>query len=110
MALRHLVFTFPLAYSNRDEKSPANPGAAFMDKLMFTRTTFLLAPCLLLTTLPVGCGGKNASGGGTQVPPAPTGLVATAGNAQLSLSWTASSGATSYNVQRSTTSGNNYSK
>src|SRR5688572_4819257 len=39
-----------------------------------------------------------------QPPAAPTGLAATAGNAQVSLTWTASSGATSYNVYRSTTS------
>jgi len=39
------------------------------------------------------------------VPSAPTGLSATAGNAQVSLSWTASSGATSYNLYRSTTAG-----
>ena len=38
-------------------------------------------------------------------PTAPTGLSATAGNAQVSLSWNASSGATSYHVKRSTTSG-----
>jgi hypothetical protein len=35
----------------------------------------------------------------------PTGLTATAGNAQATLSWTASTGATSYNVYRGTTSG-----
>ena len=40
-----------------------------------------------------------------QPPSAPTGLGATAGNGQVVLSWTASSGATSYNVKRSTTSG-----
>ncbi|MGO8673423.1 MAG: fibronectin type III domain-containing protein, partial [Capsulimonadaceae bacterium] len=39
------------------------------------------------------------------VPAAPTGLTASAGNAQVSLSWTASSGATSYNVYRGTASG-----
>jgi len=39
------------------------------------------------------------------VPSAPTGLVATVNNASVSLSWTASSGATSYNVYRGTTSG-----
>jgi subtilase family serine protease len=43
------------------------------------------------------------------VPAAPTGLVATAGNGQVSLTWTASSGATSYNVKRATTSGGPYS-
>ncbi len=38
-------------------------------------------------------------------PPAPTGLAATAGDAQVSLSWAASSGATSYNVYRATSAG-----
>jgi fibronectin type 3 domain-containing protein len=42
------------------------------------------------------------------IPAAPTGLTATAGNAQVALSWTASSGATSYNVKRSTVSGSGY--
>jgi len=42
------------------------------------------------------------------VPPVPTGLQATSGNAQVVLSWTASTGATSYNVKRSTTSGGPY--
>lgn len=39
----------------------------------------------------------------------PTNLTATAGNAQVSLSWTGSTGVTSYNVKRSTTSGGPYS-
>jgi predicted carbohydrate-binding protein with CBM5 and CBM33 domain len=43
------------------------------------------------------------------VPPAPTGLTGTAGNAQASLSWPAVSGATTYNVKRSATSGGPYS-
>ncbi len=38
-------------------------------------------------------------------PVAPTGLIATAGDNQVSLSWTASASATSYNVKRATTSG-----
>jgi fibronectin type 3 domain-containing protein len=41
-------------------------------------------------------------------PTAPTGLTAIAGNAQVALNWSASSGATSYNVKRSTTSGGPY--
>jgi len=41
-------------------------------------------------------------------PPVPTGLAGAAGNAQAMLSWTASSGATGYNVKRSTTSGGPY--
>ena len=44
-----------------------------------------------------------------QTPPsAPTGLSAIAGNQQVTLNWNASSGATSYNVKRSTTGGGPY--
>ncbi len=43
-------------------------------------------------------------------PPAPTNLKATAGDAQVSLTWSASSGATSYYVKRSTTSGGPYTQ
>jgi fibronectin type 3 domain-containing protein len=38
----------------------------------------------------------------------PTGLTATPGNVQVSLSWTAAAGATSYNVKRATVSGGPY--
>jgi pectin methylesterase-like acyl-CoA thioesterase len=44
----------------------------------------------------------------TAAPSVPTGLTAAAGNAQAVLSWTAASGATSYNVKRSLTSGSGY--
>ena len=48
----------------------------------------------------------DLSGGGTPtVPAAPTGLTATAGIAQIALTWTGSSGATSYTLYRSTSSG-----
>jgi fibronectin type 3 domain-containing protein len=48
----------------------------------------------------------NIVGGST--PSAPTGLSATAGNAQVTLNWNGVSGATSYKVKRSTTSGGPY--
>ena len=41
-------------------------------------------------------------------PPAPNGLAATAGDAQVALSWAAASGATSYSVKRATVSGGPY--
>jgi fibronectin type 3 domain-containing protein len=41
----------------------------------------------------------------TPSPAAPTGLTATAANAKVGLTWTASSGATSYNVYRGTAAG-----
>jgi hypothetical protein len=51
---------------------------------------------------------KFPSCGTISAPAAPTNLAAVPGNAQVSLSWTASSGATSYTVLRSTTSGSGY--
>src|SRR5262249_60611756 len=38
-------------------------------------------------------------------PPAPTGLTATAGNGQVALAWSASAGATNYQVKRAPASG-----
>jgi len=46
----------------------------------------------------------------TQAPAAPAGLIATGGNAQVALTWTASSGATSYHVKRATTTGRPYTQ
>lgn len=49
------------------------------------------------------------NGGVPQPPAAPTGLTATdVSSSQINLSWTASSGATSYNVKRATVSGGSY--
>lgn len=47
-------------------------------------------------------------GGTVSVPAAPTGIAATPGNTQVSLSWSSSAGATGYNVKRATTSGGPY--
>ncbi|HTQ62229.1 MAG TPA: glycoside hydrolase family 44 protein [Candidatus Solibacter sp.] len=57
-----------------------------------------------------GGGSQGNGGGGTTVPAAPSGLQATAGNAQVNLTWSASSGATSYHVKRGTTSGGPYTQ
>ncbi len=63
----------------------------------------------------LACNGVSNSpggGGGSQgtAPSVPAGLTATAGDTQISLSWNASSGATSYNVKRSTTHGGPYAQ
>jgi fibronectin type 3 domain-containing protein len=70
---------------------------------------------LLFALLQAGCGGYsngggNGGGGGSNPPPAPTGLTASAANAQVNLTWNASSGATAYYVKRSTTSGGPYTQ
>ena len=44
------------------------------------------------------------------IPPAPTGLTATAGNQQIVLNWNASSGATGYHVKRGSASGGPYAQ
>src|SRR5271168_1188380 len=72
----------------------------------------LLSGILLLHA---GCAstGYNGGGGGggkTTVPAAPTGVAAVAGNAQVALNWTASSGAAGYYVKRSTTTGGPYTQ
>jgi Glycoside hydrolase family 44/Fibronectin type III domain len=68
--------------------------------LLVTVSALLLQSC-----------GSSSGGGGQQInpPSAPTGLKATAANQQVSLTWNASSGATSYNVKRGTASGGPYS-
>jgi Glycoside hydrolase family 44/Fibronectin type III domain len=76
---------------------------------------------LLLAALTFGCGGggtgsngpSSSNGPGTAsttatAPAAPTALTVTAGNQQISLTWTTSSGATSYHVKRATASGGPY--
>jgi hypothetical protein len=56
---------------------------------------------------------RHLTGAGLLPPPplppgSPTGLTATAGYGQVVLTWTTSSGATNYNIKRSTTSGGPY--
>jgi cellulose 1,4-beta-cellobiosidase len=57
------------------------------------------------------CGGSHSEPSSAAVLPIPpASLQATAGNAQVSLSWTASAGATSYHLKRGTTSGGPYAQ
>ena len=79
---------------------------------LVTRLSRLLAFLIVTVTsaLLFGCGGGYGGGGngggGGNPPGAPSGLTATAGNAQVTLNWNASSGATGYYVKRSTSTGN----
>jgi hypothetical protein len=61
--------------------------------------------CFLLAGCGGGYGGGGGGGGGKNQTPPATGLTATPGNAEVTLSWNAYTGATSYALVRSTTSG-----
>jgi fibronectin type 3 domain-containing protein len=87
--------------------------------MKFANRVFPILVLALLTgvlLLHAGCagtsynGGGNGGGSGTTVPATPMRFTAVAGNAQVALKWTASSGATSYYVKRSTTSGGPYTQ
>jgi fibronectin type 3 domain-containing protein len=65
----------------------------------------MIAGCLALLA---GCLPPHATI--PEVPLAPANLTATAGNGVVTLTWTASAGATGYNVQRATTDGGPYTQ
>ena len=81
--------------------------ASFTDSGLTNGTTYYYVVSAL------NAGGESANSAQVSATPAappgaPTNVTATAGNAQVTLSWTAVSGATGYNVKRSTTSGGPY--
>lgn len=89
--------------------SQASPGSW---TLSFDGTDFVIGVPLAAAAGTYRATYNDASGNFSRVfftvsnPPAvPTGLAATAGNAQVGLAWTASTGATSYPVERAPASG-----
>jgi len=73
------------------------------------KNVFILLLVISLPGLMGDCATVSSTGGGSQggsnPPFAPTGVQATAGEAKVNLTWSASTGAASYNVKRATTSG-----
>jgi hypothetical protein len=89
-----------IGYVNGAQQLTATDGA-FASGIIGAATYFASATFddFLVTSL---------SGGGGSPPPPPASLTASPGNAQVMLNWGASTGASSYNVKRSTTSGGPY--
>jgi fibronectin type 3 domain-containing protein len=80
-------------------------SAAYTDATAVNGTTYYY---VITATNTGGTSGKSNEASATPEPPAPaapTNLTATGGNSQVSLTWTASSGATSYSVYRGTAAG-----
>ena len=85
---------------------PPGPKRLSMSRSAISRISALI---VALSLFGCGGGGNSDGGGGNGNPPAaPGGIVSTSGDAQVSLSWNASAGATSYHVKRSTTAGGPY--
>ena len=90
----------------------APSSASYTDTVLTDGTTYYYVVSAL------NINGESANSGqvsATPVPPstppaAPTNLVATAGDTVVTLTWAASTGATSYHVKRSTTSGGPYTQ
>jgi phage tail sheath protein FI len=66
---------------------------------------FTIAAVNAIGTGPVSAETSATPEAPTAVPPAPAGVIATAGNAQVALTWTAAPTAASYNVYQGTTPG-----
>jgi fibronectin type 3 domain-containing protein len=69
-----------------------------------------LAVCLVLLALAACGGGGDSSSTPATDPMAPTAITVTAGNAEVAITWGAVTGATSYNIYRSTTHGSQGTK
>ncbi|MEA2328231.1 MAG: endonuclease mitochondrial, partial [Thermoanaerobaculia bacterium] len=88
--------------STGTETTIASPGTNSYDD-----TTAVNGTPYFYVVSAVGAGGEGANSSEVTATPiaAPTGLAATPGNAHVVLNWTAVTGATGYNVKRSTSTG-----
>jgi subtilase family serine protease len=111
LSLSWAASTGATSYSVFEGTTSGGEGTtAVQTGLSGTSTSFMsLTPGkqYFFTVVAVDAGGSSvasAEASGTTIASPPTGFAASGGNASVSLSWTASAGATSYNVYEGTTS------
>jgi fibronectin type 3 domain-containing protein len=81
-------------------------ACAWASKRASAKRLVHMAALCVATGMFTACGGGGGSGSPpVEVPQAPSGGAATAGNGEVAVSWTGVGGATSYNIYRSTTAG-----
>ena len=83
-------------------------GTAYVDSTAANGTTYYYVVTASNGTCNSVSSAETSAAPGCTPPAVPTNLVATAGNNQIALTWTASTGATSYKVSRATVSGGPY--
>ncbi len=83
--------------------SPA--GASYTDMGLTDATTYYYVVSAVNSYGESGNSSEKSATPALAIPAVPTGLTATPSDKQVALAWTASAGASSYNVKRSTTSG-----
>ena len=95
--------------SGTEVKIATNPATitttSYIDTGLTNGTTYYYKVTAVNSAGESGLSGEVSAKPVLTVPAAPTNLTAAAGNTQVALSWSAATGATSYNIYRSTTSG-----
>ena len=121
-ALVTLIWTASSGATSYDVKRATTNGGPYTQvgaptAASYTDTSLTNGTAYYYVVSALNAGGESAASAQVSATPAapaapaaPTNLQATSGNAQASLTWSASSGATSYHVKRATTSGGPYTQ
>ncbi len=86
----------------------APTSASYADSSVVNGTAYFYVVTAVNSAGESGNSNQASATPNVPAPPIPTGLTAVAGNAQVSLTWSGSTSATTYNVKRSTVSGGPY--
>jgi hypothetical protein len=109
-AVAYYVYRSTSSGANYTPVAGAIEGTSYTDSTPLNGTTYYYVVTATNANGESGYSNQvSATPQALQVPPAPSNLTATAGKRKITLAWTASPGAKSYTVKRSTTNGGPYS-